>query len=250
MKKLLPLGLVTAAALLFAAPVAASEVPDTSIRSTRQDVEEIRGMRLASQARFEGDLLFLPAPEPVQARVAHEPIPAPEPVQARVAHEPIPAPVEPSSAPASVTPEPVQAQTPAPARVAPEPVQTSAPVKSIPAPVPEPVQAPVTPEPIPAPVEPAPVSSVKDTASTITPPACLGREWPQDRNSLAYQLNRYDHMVCLLVTDEAWKRADLQNYGLGADLERGMSTFVAMRKHAPHLLPKAVAIWKGEETYS
>jgi hypothetical protein len=218
-KRNLFLGLVTAAALFFSAPVAASEV-----RSTQRDVEELQGMIQRSQER-QG---IVPAPAPI----------ALEPVQTS-------APVEPD---------------PAPAPIALEPVQTSAPVKSIPAPVPEPVQAPVTPEPVqaPTPVEPALAPAPEPAPASVTPepipapvePACLGREWPQDRNSLAYQLNRYDHMVCLLVTDEAWKRADLQNYGLGADLERGMPTLAAMRKHAPHLLPRALAILRAEQTYT
>jgi hypothetical protein len=224
MRKLLPLGLVTAAALFFSAPVAASEV-----RSTQRDVEELQGMIQRSQER-QG---IVPAPAPI----------ALEPVQTS-------APVEPDPAPAPIVLEPVQTSAPvepdpAPAPIVLEPVQTSAPVEPDSAPAPialEPVQVQA-----PAPTQ---YSSAKDTASTITPPACLGREWPQDRNSLAYQLNRYDHMVCLLVTDEAWKRADLQNYGLGADLERGMPTLTAMRKHAPHLLPRALAILRGEKIYT
>lgn len=174
-KRNLFLGLVTTAALLFAAPVAASEV-STPIRSTQQDVEQIRGMRLASKARFEGDLSIAPAPVPIAA-------------------EPAPAPV---LAPASTPVEPIQAPAPAP--------------KSIP--------------------------------DTVTSPVVATTD-------LLEILNAPQRAVWMLATDEAWRRVDTaQDYALGADLERGMPTLAAMRKHAPHLLPRALAILRAEQTYT
>ena len=193
-KRNLFLGLVTTAALLFAAPVAASEVPDhTTVRSTRQDVEEIQGMIRLSQER-QGIIQAASEPAPVSA-------PAPEPA-------------------------PVSAPAPTPVPPAPEPT-------SVPAPAPNPV----------------PPSSVKVTATEVIPPACLGREWPQNKASLVYQF-RQEHMLCLLATDEAWIRADQQDYSLGADLERGMQPLSALGKHSPQLLPKALAILRGEQTYT
>jgi hypothetical protein len=221
-KRNLILGLVTTAALLLAAPVAASEVPHhTTVRSTRQDVEEIRAMILASRARFKGDLyLNAPAPEP-----ASVPAPAPKP------------------APEPVTPAPEPASVPAPApKPAPEPVT--------PAPAPTPVPPAPEPASVPAPApKPVPASSVNGTATEVIPPACLGREWPKDKASLAYQF-RQEHMVCLLATDEAWRRADQKDYSLGAELERGMPPLLALGKHSPNLLPEALAILRGEQTYT
>jgi hypothetical protein len=224
-KRNLFLGLVTTAALLFAAPVAASEVPDhTTVRSTRQDVEEIRGMIRASQAR-QGIIQAVPETAPVAPASAPAPAtvtaPAPEPA-------PVPETAPVASAPAPVAPASAPAPAPAP--------------ESEPAPKP----APVAPATVPAPT-PVPPRSVKDTA--ITPPACLGQEWPQNKASLAYQLNRYDHMVCLFATDEAWRRADQQDYRLGARIERGVSPLKAIGQYAPHLLPRALAILRGEEIY-
>gem|GEM_PF-3719130 len=263
-KRNLFLGLVTTAALLFAAPVAASEVPDhTTVRSTRQDVEEIQGMIRLSQER-QGIIQAASEPAPVSA-------PAPElaPVSAPALEPaPVSAPapeLAPVSAPAlepapvsALAPElaPVSAPAPEPAPVsapAPEPAPVSAPAPE-PAPVSAPAPTPVPPAPeptsVPAPApNPVPPSSVKVTATEVIPPACLGREWPQNKASLVYQF-RQEHMLCLLATDEAWIRADQQDYSLGADLERGMQPLSALGKHSPQLLPKALAILRGEQTYT
>ena len=210
MKRNFLLGLVTTAALFFAAPVAASELPDNPVPSILQDVEEIRVMIRASQARFEGDLSL------------NDPAPAPEPA-------PVPAPA----------PEPAPETAPAPEPVASASEPAPTPVPPAPEPAPEPASVPA----------PAPTPSGKDTATEVIPPACLGQEWPRDKASLAYQF-RQEHMVCLLATDEAWRRADQRDYRLGARLERGETPLTALGQYAPHLLPRALAILRGEENYT
>ena len=232
MKRNFLLGLVTTAALFFAAPVAASELPDNPVPSILQDVEEIRVMIRASQARFEGDLsLNDPAPAPEPAPV---PAPAPEPAPETA---PAPAP-EPAPVPAPA-PEPAPETAPAPEPVASASEPAPTPVPPAPEPAPEPASVPA----------PAPTPSGKDTATEVIPPACLGQEWPRDKASLAYQF-RQEHMVCLLATDEAWRRADQRDYRLGARLERGETPLTALGQYAPHLLPRALAILRGEENYT
>ncbi len=185
------IGLFTTAVLLFAAPVAASEVHS----SVKADVLDIQSMIQSSRQR--------------QGILQSELIPASAP--APVATAPAPAPVATAPAPASVAtaPAPVLASTPVPYD-----------------------------------------SSTKNSIHTTTIHTTKYTSAPATDPTMEQQWNNKSFM--LFVSDLAWKRVDdSSDYRLGATIERRfLSPLAVIRVYEPHMMPKALAILRGEETYS